>query len=269
MITKSERPINIKDLVIEEPKVMDEIAPFSIKRDIDEQNYQAMVKFLNNRFMLRWSEDTGETACNLYTLFPQRREDFIKDNSLSDTLLDWIRPGDSERFRYKYFLKTVFPDVYDQFPVNKKLFEERWTEIMKNIGEGNQGSLDLEDLVCIKALDQDLVVSKEQKKNLEDLVPRFNRATLANQVRKAVVLKVLSPELFDKLNITDDFWKNNREYLNFLKKENRWLDFVKRVYQLNIISAQEIKFQNGEMVIVPPVDLKEVNVVPLPETRRF
>ncbi len=278
MITPTERPINIKDLVIEAPKPNGE-GPFDPMDALPENYFDNFANSLKNHTAFDQSTD----LYLLRSLCPQKFEDLtiksdhllaVQDRAFLDTkhaywpvLLMWW--------------KTIRPDIDINSQISnsekQKIHEELFNiNIDKDWVIGNQ-----EEVVALKIFFPELyghVKSLAILRMTEELMQPS--VGIVQKTRLAANLKLLAPDYFRDIysnpgannyigaQLSSDFWQESR--LELQKSSGYSILQTELALNLKILAAREVKFGNqGLELVMPEKPPQDQQTPPLPEARRF
>jgi hypothetical protein len=293
MITEVRDRINIKELTAIEPMHRKGFASFNPENDIKSFDWDYLINSVKGKSSFP-DLDFFNMAYHVSVLSPKRLQWIPTGKKQESVLQEYMRNASSSViFGYEYPLmhKMLFPQK--RSPEISTMVNWKWDAFRDYVGrkipEAKQDSSSFKsDAVLSLATISHLYTLSDpahkkfiEKETLVDLIKTqihqfrtndyriLTRANLNNFTQFAACLKILSPNMYEKVAI-------NNEELGWMKDEleskaGDWTEFAEFAYYMSLISAKEIK------VTDKGVALKYVNDATylaqkdkfIPEMRKF
>ncbi len=265
MITKPERPINIKDLVIEEPKAKKEDEIDSLLME----EWPRTVALINQTLRRGIDYQLMKSAMYAVMLKPEFRKDILLRGHHVDI---FKKDLEDIRVRPQYSLvleefRTLFPDYADMYLVSREQHMRIASVFIDELKKPQIHSDTLEPLAAYKRM-------------YPDAMRRFNfdEDEIWNKVKPIdppgkvnAALKILFPERFEKeTHMTENALKAEMARINDLKGQSgNEVYFLPFCYYYKVLAAQSLEFTNGGMKMIMPEQISETTTPALPEARRY
>ncbi len=290
--------INIKELTLPEP-IIKEGVRFDPKRDIKTEDWEGILDLIR---IYSDPEDESQTALmdllpiasSLKIISPERIPDTLQEPMYEQRVeREMSKQWDSDDIAPATITMSIKSAgiLYPQISRDKLMNHVQEENLKANI----QGKIDganvagdpncfqaLHSLADLKVFDPHLLTQFENidkivemaKVVCEDHLDKFSNETyddadILQFLRFAPQLKMLAPEKFKELNITNDHWKNLKKYMEYEKEDSGLYLYITQATQLSIISATNLHFSNKSLQLVfdDKTDLRDN--APIPEVRKF
>ncbi len=270
MINKSERPINIKDLVIDVP-VLPYIT-FNPESEISQQDFDSMNLFLDAEKL----SNPSEYSYSLYefaVMFPgitkragldaNSRETVIK-NSLSKRFDDFAIAARN--------LKVLVPDYFSNSPFEsgyENLLRTTREAFRKRIEHGGYSPKFLEQLLAFKIAYPDLLKTLGMKPEAWNQIKADANRT-SSKIAYFGNARVLFPEHQDESLVDKSQIAVLKRATYSYRQDKNWKRYLDHGYDLLLITADKIVVDDNGITITPKISgLLEPVAVSIPETRRY
>ena len=274
-IRQVEKPVNIKELVLEE-SIQKERYVFRPEDEISEDDFDSIRKFIV-KDPQGWN--FLQLAYETSVLFPAKKEDLgigdwttvIIANEMK-SYKDAIREGLPSIIRnYKAFFNL--PTTSDLSAINIDINDMRgiYATLMKKVRRKEFPQAVLDSLVAYKLLYpseyEDFGVNDASQ---EQMISAAHNAGLETGMRMAARIKILLPSFDIRTAFSDS--DIAMHYKNFLalKSQGQWGLVAEEAFSLYILTAEKVETEDGKLKVTLPDKFQSATTTPtLPETRRF
>ncbi len=290
--TISNPRINIKELAFTEPAKKREL-PFNPTWDIQQSDWNRVIEGMHTNKDRAYGEyDLFSAAFRIKILAPDKVPQFIYEQKHKDRIVSksddlWKNWHERNFLSFISFARILYPDM----PREQFISKEREDKVAKDlIGESVEIAAKSKDssnvyqalfrLANLKLFDRGRVnqfdhmqIAELAKSHCAQLLNVLSEETEQESVhdftRFAPLLRILSPEKFRELNITDEHWKILKNHVDSQRKFGP-NEFLQAASEISIIGASDIQFTDQGMQLVfdkIEADLNQGD--PLPERRKF
>ncbi len=269
MITKNERPVNIKDLVVDEPNT-DRYGSFDPRLLFSEKRQQQTVALLNTEILKNYVDSFAllESIYTLLKLFPEKSGDLKFKTALQQKIIQTLNLNDHKaRPVTLMYANFIFPEDIEISSDIQKQIKADFENVDKNSGWLVYNS---NLLLGLKAYSPEIfhsIFSKSSWDKMEREL-RFTNDT-KNVVRKAKLaahMRLLDPKRYEEIKLNRAFWETAKDEIQNTSNGLLCLDLALNV---QILRAKAVRLTKQGVEFTLPESQLDGNTPPLPEARRF
>ncbi len=268
-ISRAFRRIDIRKLVIEQPKKADVVGPFDPVDEINAQNLDDVIFYLKDESEVAESVNMNYfLALDAFSyLYPEK----VKDLEISDLIVHFP----TENPAAFPIIAEAIKRTVGQEALNRVADQKTWKHVrslIKNDIDVNWGGYLPERLAAYKRLFPSLEEPDIFSSNEDYLINGFSEVGNENFESKAAIaanLRVIFPHRIKDLKLPPNFWEEARKELAKLEQLS-WPRYTILALNLHILAAKEVKItEDGMELVMPEKSYQEEQPPPLPEAKRF